>query len=199
MTTPQCQLCGRRRGERPCPALGVLICSSCCGRHRGRSVACPADCRYLQASEQHLRARRARELDAAWKEFASGLSHPQIEELFRYVLGVEKLLAFVLHTHPATDQEVQAALDYLARSLSPIELGLPPPNELARALEEELTPAIRRLEGEEREFFREACRVVTDFIAFLSGKRGPADLYVKGLLGLYPAPPEEKPGLILRP
>jgi len=161
-------------------------------------VACPADCRYLRAGEEHLRARRARELDAAWQEFVAGLSHPQLEELVRYLLGVEKLLASQLHTHPATDQDVQAALEYLARILSPIELGLPPPNELARLLEEELG-AMRWDARENRELLREACRTLAEFVGFFSQKGPGPERYVKGLLGLYPPPPPEKPELIVRP
>jgi hypothetical protein len=42
-----CSYCDRRSGKRSCPALGGVICASCCGRHRLREIACPSDCVYL--------------------------------------------------------------------------------------------------------------------------------------------------------
>lgn len=42
----KCGFCTQRKGKRECPALGA-ICSECCGRHRGREVACPKTCQFL--------------------------------------------------------------------------------------------------------------------------------------------------------
>jgi hypothetical protein len=36
-----------QKGKRACPALGGMICPSCCGKHRLGEIACPADCRWL--------------------------------------------------------------------------------------------------------------------------------------------------------
>ncbi len=42
-----CPLCGQRKGKRPCPGKGELICALCCGTKRQVLVACPPDCAYL--------------------------------------------------------------------------------------------------------------------------------------------------------
>jgi len=64
----RCPLCRERRGKRHCPAKGVSICPSCCGRKRLVEIPCPSDCVYLtgehapgwsgRLSEQRRDARR---------------------------------------------------------------------------------------------------------------------------------------------
>ncbi len=46
MPETKCVVCGRR-GRRVCPALGGLICTSCCGAKRGSDITCPPDCSYF--------------------------------------------------------------------------------------------------------------------------------------------------------
>ncbi|MCC6747138.1 MAG: DUF2384 domain-containing protein [Deltaproteobacteria bacterium] len=43
----KCGHCQRQKGRRACPALAGVICSACCGQHRGRELACPSDCPYF--------------------------------------------------------------------------------------------------------------------------------------------------------
>ena len=43
----KCIHCGQRKGKRPCLALAGDICSPCCGKHRGRDIDCPSDCKFL--------------------------------------------------------------------------------------------------------------------------------------------------------
>ncbi len=40
-----CRVCGKR-GKRPCPATGGLICPACCGSQRGSKLACPPECEF---------------------------------------------------------------------------------------------------------------------------------------------------------
>jgi hypothetical protein len=42
-----CSYCQQRKGKRSCPALGGMICASCCGQHRLQEIDCPSDCTYL--------------------------------------------------------------------------------------------------------------------------------------------------------
>ena len=42
----KCPVCGRR-GKRPCPATGGLICPACCGSHRGSKLNCPPTCAFF--------------------------------------------------------------------------------------------------------------------------------------------------------
>jgi hypothetical protein len=43
----KCVKCGLRKGKRACPALKGDICPQCCGEHRLKEIACPADCSWL--------------------------------------------------------------------------------------------------------------------------------------------------------
>jgi len=43
----KCLHCQQRKGKRPCPALRGVICSACCGQHRGRQIQCPLDCQFF--------------------------------------------------------------------------------------------------------------------------------------------------------
>jgi hypothetical protein len=53
MPDRRCPLCGARKARRACPALGREICAVCCGSKRLVEIACPADCGWLRAAEQH--------------------------------------------------------------------------------------------------------------------------------------------------
>lgn len=56
----QCPQCGRS-GKRNCPALGAVICSSCCGIKRITEIACSPECEYNTFGYKAIRA--FRELD----------------------------------------------------------------------------------------------------------------------------------------
>lgn len=43
----RCAFCEARKGKRSCPALGGMICASCCGENRLRTIDCPPDCPWL--------------------------------------------------------------------------------------------------------------------------------------------------------
>ncbi|HDI11416.1 MAG TPA: hypothetical protein ENF77_03705 [Candidatus Acetothermia bacterium] len=193
-----CAICGERVGERVCPALGgKRICSVCCGKNRLKTLHCPPDCPYLLAAERNLRERRARELSKGWALLVSYLRQAGKGHLLPYLEVLREALARGLHELDATDTEVAAALDYCARKLSPIELLERPPSPLGKALEEAFLPLVRsgKLDGE---VVREAMRTLAEFVEHFS--RGDDERrFVRGLLGLYPPPPKEKPGLILRP
>ena len=52
-----CAYCHHRKGKRPCPALGGLICSPCCGAHRMTRISCPNDCVYLDSGSDYQQQR----------------------------------------------------------------------------------------------------------------------------------------------
>ena len=64
---PKCALCQQRSGKRNCPALGAVICQSCCGTKRRVEVACPDSCVYLEVAREHpaTAERRRQEQDVA--------------------------------------------------------------------------------------------------------------------------------------
>jgi hypothetical protein len=48
-----CPVCRQRKSRRHCPALGVTICSVCCGTKRLVEINCPGDCPHLAAAREH--------------------------------------------------------------------------------------------------------------------------------------------------
>lgn len=62
-----CPSCGQRRGRRDCPALGLTICTVCCGTKRLVEIDCPSTCAYLSAARAHPAAivKRQQEDDVA--------------------------------------------------------------------------------------------------------------------------------------
>jgi len=198
MTAAQrCRICGERLGERRCVALDDTICSTCCGAHRRRSIACPPSCQYLIAAERRRRERRARELAQAWQDFEAILLARKLDALIPYMEAVKYLLAQLLHRAPAEDTEVETALTYLAQRLSPIELVEPYVPKLGELLERALLPLVQRGRMDP-EGLREALRALAGFVDGFRKEDEP-DRFVTALLGTYP-PEEEKPtGLIVRP
>ncbi|KUK26966.1 MAG: hypothetical protein XD60_0855 [Acetothermia bacterium 64_32] len=190
-----CPVCGRRLGERRCPALGGLICSVCCGTHRGRILQCPPSCSYLVAAERRRRERRAEELSKAWQEFTDLLIRRQMAPLIPYMEAAKKVLAQLIWEHPTTDYEVRESLLYAAGRLSPIELLEPVGPRLGELLEQVLLPAVQRGRVAP-ETLREALEGLAAFVEHFQ-REGEEDRFVAALLGTYPK--EEPPGLILRP
>jgi hypothetical protein len=46
ISSEKCPICGKR-GKRPCPATGGLICPACCGSNRGSKLNCPPECGFF--------------------------------------------------------------------------------------------------------------------------------------------------------
>jgi hypothetical protein len=47
----KCLHCQQRKGKRRCPALSGVICSACCGQHRGREIQCPLTCQFFTEAD----------------------------------------------------------------------------------------------------------------------------------------------------
>ena len=196
MSAERCPLCDKRLGERRCPALDALICSTCCGTHRQKSIACPSGCSYLIAAERRRRERKARELEQAWREFEEALARRGMEDLLTYMEVLKYALAQLLHHHLAQDADVAAALRHLARRLSPIELVEPYSPKLGELLEQGLLPLVR--EGKlHPQGLREACEGLAAFLEHFSHEE--PERFVTALLGTYPPEEPDRSGIILRP
>lgn len=198
MTRELCAVCGERVGDRRCPGLDRSLCSRCCGSQRGRFVRCPPDCAYGRVAEERLRERRARELERAWALWYRDLAQAGRERVWPHIEILAEALATILHRTVATDAEVEAALRYLDRALSPLVLVPTSPPPLGRVLAEEgFLPLVRegKVEGEK---LREAVQAIAGWLA---DYRSPDDplRFVRGILGLLPPRPEEPEGLIVRP
>ncbi len=190
----KCSLCSERTASRSCPALGKRICSICCGEHREKLLRCPQDCPYLVAAEKKLRERRANELSRDWEKLIAYLKEKGRGHLVPMLEVLRESLAQGLHKLDVEDGEVVSALEYCAQRLSPIELLERAPNILGRALEETLVPLVQS--GKlDRETVRDALEVLAAFVEHFQ-KDNDRKSFVRGLLGLYPPPPERSSPIV---
>ncbi len=116
-----CVYCRKRAGKRACPALGGLICPSCCGQHRGIEISCPISCKYFKTHESYQRVRLAEEFHTLWVEKTEPLSKAGKERLIDLIVLIE-LLVYQFYRERAlgTDSEVVEALEFLQRRFSPV-------------------------------------------------------------------------------
>jgi hypothetical protein len=116
-----CVYCRKRAGRRACPALGGLICPSCCGQHRGIEISCPISCKYFKAHEGYQRLRLAEEFHALWLEKTEPLAKNGKERLIDLMVMIEMLIyQFYRERALGTDSEVCEALEFLQRRFGPV-------------------------------------------------------------------------------
>ncbi len=84
----KCKRCEKRKAKRLCPALGISLCSLCCGQIRQKEVHCSADCPHLS---KHISYQEKRTIE---KGMAS--SHPSSRQE-ENVLEDERLAWLALH------------------------------------------------------------------------------------------------------
>jgi hypothetical protein len=131
MSGARCPLCGTRKARRACPALGRDICTVCCGTKRLVEIACPSDCGWLRASEQHppAVAQRRQERDLAFIYGALGdLSERQARVLL-YLQALVKQCATALTAAagglaPLLDRDVAEAAASLASTFETSAKGI---------------------------------------------------------------------------
>lgn len=117
----RCVYCGKRVGKRACPALGGLICPSCCGQHRGIDISCPISCKYFKAHESYQRDRLADEFHALWREKTESLYKAGKERVIDLIVMIEMLIyQFYRERALGTDTDVLEALEALRRRFSPV-------------------------------------------------------------------------------
>jgi hypothetical protein len=84
--TVTCPQCRRRPAKRACPGLLTDICPTCCATKRLVEIRCPADCRFLDATQRHPAAvvRRQQERDLSILIGAMGrrLTEVQLQVFF---------------------------------------------------------------------------------------------------------------------
>jgi len=187
----KCVYCKQRKGKRPCPALGGLICSQCCGEHRMVRISCPSDCVYLGASSDYQQKRVGARFAQQRKEF--------YKELFE--LGGEKapalfnLIEVVTFSYyhdrrNAQDGEVIASLQSLRRTLSPLHIPAAPPPVFAELLKKEYE-AFAKQQGQaqsaQQTLDQQAAAEVLDralkFVTEFSGPGLQSQRFLTGLIG----------------
>ena len=187
----KCVYCQQKKGKRSCPALKGLICSGCCGEHRGRAIPCPTDCPYFVNHEAYQQGRLGalffqerqhlyRELEKCGGQIAVHLL--QLFDVFTYQY---------FHSRAGTfDWELLAGLEYVRTRLSPIKLPGTGPSAYGEALGKEVGGFCER----QQVSASLAMEVVDHALRFFKGFSGPdlrSNRYLKGLIGFvdqyYPA------------
>lgn len=185
MSSP-CAYCHTRKGKRPCPALGAMICSLCCGEHRLTRISCPHDCPYLDTgsdyqqkrlSEQFLPLRRDfyRELDESGGQKAVALFNLIEVVTFSYFEG----------RRDGQDAEVIAALQALRRTLSPLHVSAAPMPVFAEHLRKEYE-TFKKRNPEQIADSSDAPAVldkIDRFVSTFSGKDFQSSRFLGGLIG----------------
>ncbi len=141
-TPALCVYCHEERGRRSCPALGGLICPSCCGRHRGVEVDCPPHCKHFREHEEYRRQRLGSLFHQAWLEAASPFYRAGRRALLNFLAFLElEIYRFFVEQTRGTDEQLVEALEYTKQKLGPIELIEAPP---ASPLSRHLWEAVRK-------------------------------------------------------
>jgi len=119
----KCIYCGNRPGTRECPALGGLICSVCCGEHRGVEINCPPDCRYFQEGEKFQQEKRAEPYRDAWLNRNRDLFEDENYDLLETLSMIEKVIYFEYRKdNLLTDKQIINGLIELKKRFKPIEI-----------------------------------------------------------------------------
>ncbi len=182
----KCVYCHERKGKRPCPALGGLICTLCCGEQRMVRIACPADCAYLDSSTEYQQKRLAERFGQARREF--------YKDLFQ--LGGEKAAAlfnlvevascsYFLNRRDGQDADVIAAIRSLRKTLSPLHIPGGPESLFAERLKKEYE-AFAKQEAEQKLDAQTAIDVLdrgAQFVSEFSGGTLHSQRFLTGLIG----------------
>jgi hypothetical protein len=199
-----CVYCSKRAGKRVCPALGGLICPTCCGQHRGVDINCPISCKYFRTHEGYQRLRLAEEFHALWIEKTEPLYKAGKERLIDFIAMLEMLVyQFYRERALGTDSEVLEALESLRRRFGPLLIveagGTALANHLWNGLQEysKKEPLVPEEAQEGIETSLEIFRTYTDSTEprkYLHGLLGHVERYFK-----LPAEFKESPQLIATP
>ena len=134
----QCVYCKQRKGKRPCPALGGLICTLCCGEHRIVRVSCPSDCTYLGTGSDYQQKRLAEQFMPVRRDFYRELGELGGEKAVALFNLVEVVAFTFFHDRrDGQDAELVAAIQALRRTLSPLHIPAGPMPIFAEHLKKE--------------------------------------------------------------
>lgn len=125
----KCLFCHQRKGKRPCPALGGVICSQCCGTNRIKNISCPTSCVFLESNDDYQQKRVGNRFELERRGFYRQLLDLGGERATEIFYVFEALAyRFFQERRDAEDAEVLEGLQSLRRSFSLIQIpetGLP--------------------------------------------------------------------------
>jgi hypothetical protein len=184
----KCVYCHQRKGKRPCPALGGLICSQCCGEHRIVRVACPSDCVYLESNSDYQQKRAGDRFAHERREFYKELFELGSEPAAALFNLIEMVTFGYFHNRrDGQDGEVIAAVQTLRRTLSPLHIPAGPPPVFAEHLKREYESFIKQPPQGQRPVDQQTATEVLDralaFITGISGTGLQSNRFLKGLIG----------------
>lgn len=186
----KCVYCHDRKGKRPCPALGGLICSQCCGEHRVVRVACPADCQYLEGNSDYQQKRSGDRFAVARRDFYKELFElggDKAAALFNLVEVVS--FGYFQGRRDGQDGEVIAAIQALRRTLSPLHIPAAPLPVFAEQLKKEYDAFVKPQGGQQPQQMidQQAAAEVLDralaFVTNFSGGGLQSQRFLTGLIG----------------
>ena len=177
-----CIYCNKQKGKRSCPALGGLICASCCGQYRGLRINCPISCKYFKAHESYQRERLSAEFHTAWLSATEPLYRQKNYRSIDFIAQLE--IAIFRHYRDqtaGTDREVLDALEFLKRRVSPVLVV----ETTATALGNELLQAMEEYVKREQLSTEQAQEAIEVLLGFLQNRTHTEDPrhFLHGLLG----------------
>jgi hypothetical protein len=133
-----CAYCHSRKGKRPCPALGGLICSLCCGEHRLTRISCPQDCVFLDSGSDYQQKRLSEEFSPVRRTFYQELEESGNQKAVALFNLIEVItFSYFQGRRDGQDAEMVAALQALRRALSPLHVPSAPMPVFAAHLKQE--------------------------------------------------------------
>jgi len=181
-----CVYCHNRKGKRPCPALGGLICSPCCGEHRMIRISCPHDCVYLDSGSDYQQKRLSEQFSPARRTFYHELEEQGGQKAIALFNLIEVMtFGYFEGRRDGQDAEVVAALQALRRTLSPLHVPSSPMPVFAEYLRKEYetftkqNPEHMADSSAAPELLDRIMRFVSDF----SGKEFQSSRFLSGLIG----------------
>jgi hypothetical protein len=98
---------------------------------------CPAHCKYFKAHEEYQRSRLGPEFHRAWLGATAPVYRDRRSELLDFIVFLEiSLYQYFLQQTRGTDEDLTAALEFLQRKLSPVEVIETPGSLLGKHLTE---------------------------------------------------------------
>lgn len=73
-----CWYCKTKKGKRYCAPINNLLCPSCCGENRLKTIDCMEDCRYLEG----VAFQKKREDEKAFSKLMESVPHGQYDDIF---------------------------------------------------------------------------------------------------------------------
>jgi hypothetical protein len=181
-----CSYCTQRKGKRPCPALGGLICSPCCGEHRIVRISCPSDCLYLDSGSDYQQKRLGEQFMPIRRDFYRELSELGGEKAVALFNLIEIVtFGYFEGRHDGQDAEIVASIQALRRTLSPLHVPSAPMPVFAEHLKKEYE-TFKKQNPEQIADTSSAPEVldrVIKFVSDFSGKNLQSRRFLGGLIG----------------